>query len=209
MTTAVLAQAPRQSAILAAVALLHVAILIVVANDRVTGPRVVMLPPPLYVLPNPSEPLKRAVPVLPEPGEYSPEPVAQPALVLPSIREEVAPIETFAGDADGTASSVIGSPVGHYRPPTLDMRDSRLSALIDTCYPSSARRLGNEGRAQVDIVIDAEGRAASWSLLAGTGYLRHDAAVDCVVGRLRFQPARRDGRAVAAEVRQSIVFRLN
>jgi hypothetical protein len=73
------------------------------------------------------------------------------------------------------------------------MHDSRLSALIHACYAASARRLGNEGRAQVYLAVDAAGRAAIWWLDAGTGFSRLDSAVDYGVGRLKFQSARRKG----------------
>lgn len=109
----------------------------------------------------------------------------------------------------GTAHSGAATTGGDNQPPALDMHDSRLAALIDACHPASARRLGNEERAQVYLAVAAAGRAASWSLEAGTGFSRLDSAVDCVVGRLKFQPARRKGRAVAADVRQTFVFRLN
>jgi TonB family protein len=109
----------------------------------------------------------------------------------------------------GTAQSGAAMTGGDNQPPALDMHDSRLSALVDACCPASARRPGNEGRARVYLAVDAAGRAASWSLEAGTGFSRLDSAVDCVVGRPELQPARRKGRAVAADVRQTIVFRLN
>jgi protein TonB len=88
------------------------------------------------------------------------------------------------------------------------MRGDRLAALIATCYPSAARRRGEEGRARVRIVVGANGRASSWALAEGTGISRLDSALDCVVRRLQFEPGHRDGRAVDAEVQLPIVFRL-
>lgn len=209
MTAAALAQAPRQSLILAAVTMLHVGVFIIVAGDKLPLlPVFEPMPPVIEVRPPPAPdgPLRPAVP---DPADYVPETVERPVVHIPQIMEDIVPSATGVEAGAGTASSGSAAPGGLYQPPALDTRDFRLAALVDACYPSSARRLGNEGRAQVNLVIDAAGRAKSWSLQAGTGFSRLDSAVDCVVGRLKFQPARRDGRAVAAEVRQTIVFRLN
>lgn len=210
MTAAILAQAPRQSAILSAAVMLHVGVFIVVAGDKVTRQvEEYWIPPVVDVQLPPPEPEPQIQTDVLDPMDFVPEQVPMPEGLIPPITEAMPPTGTGVPDSAGTASSGSATPAGLYEPPTLDMRDSRLLALIDSCYPSTARRLGNEGRAQVNLVIDAEGRASSWSLAAGTGFSRLDSAVDCVVRRLKFQPARRDGHAVVAEVRQSIVFRLN
>ena len=210
MTAAVLAQVPRQSAILTAVAMLHVGVFIIVAGDKVT--RLLdtePIPPIVYPMPRVPDVERPVRPAVPEPAEYVPETVPRPEDHIPRITHVMPRTGNHVEVGAGTASSGYATSSGQYLPPTLDMRDSRISALIDSCYPPSARRLGNEGRAQVKLVIDAEGRATSWSLDSGTGFFRLDSAVDCVVGRLKFQPARRDGRAVVAELGQAIVFRLN
>lgn len=89
------------------------------------------------------------------------------------------------------------------------MRDSRLAALVDACYPSAARRNGEEGRAVARIVIDTDGRAASWTKMPGSGFPRPDAALGCVIRRLHFLPGRREGRAIVAELQLPIVFQLD
>jgi TonB family protein len=90
----------------------------------------------------------------------------------------------------------------------VGMRDNRLAALVDDCYPAAARRMEEEGRAIARIVVGADRRAASWTPILGSGFPRLDAALGCVIRRLQFVPGRRDGRAVAAEVQLPIVFRL-
>jgi protein TonB len=94
-------------------------------------------------------------------------------------------------------------------PPALRMRDSRLTALIDACYPATARRLGQEGRVVVRLAIDAGGRASSRAIEQSSGCPGLDAAAECVVRRLDFVPGRRDGRAVLAVVLLPIAFRLD
>ena len=93
------------------------------------------------------------------------------------------------------------------RSPTL--RSDRLAAMIDSCYPSAARRLEEEGRAMARVVIDATGRATAWIVEQSSGFPRLDAAMDCVIRRLEFVPGRREGRVVEATVMLPIFFRLD
>jgi hypothetical protein len=158
MTAAALAQAPRQSLILAAVTMLHIGVFIVVAGDRL--PRLPVfepIPPVIDVRPPPA-PDQPLHPAVPDPADYLPETVERPVVHIPQITEDIVPSATGVEAGAGTASSGSAAPGGLYQPPTLDMRDFRLAALVDACYPSSARRLGNQGRAQVNLVIDAAGR---------------------------------------------------
>jgi protein TonB len=97
----------------------------------------------------------------------------------------------------------------NYVAASLRTRRDRLDALIDSCYPAAARRGNEEGRAVAHVVLGAQGAVASWSVAESSGFPRLDAAMDCVIRRLAFEPARRDGAAVASEVRLPIVFRLD
>lgn len=202
--------ASRQSAILALVGGLHVAAFLLAASGML--PRlleVLPTPPVAYVVPRPPEPVTRVQPVVPLPGDYVPARAPLPDLDIPRKMDEKPP----AGAAFDTGTVMGGSgsalPGATFEPPALRMRDSRLASLIDACYPSAARRLGEEGRAVARIAVDAKGRPASWSLAQGSGFPRLDAALECVIRRLQFAPGRRDGLAVGAEVRLPIVFQLN
>jgi protein TonB len=84
-----------------------------------------------------------------------------------------------------------------------------VSALIDSCYPAGARRDNEQGRAIAAVVIGPQGSVLSWSVAESSGFPRLDGAMDCVIRRLAFAPARRDGAAVASEVRLPIVFQLD
>jgi protein TonB len=93
--------------------------------------------------------------------------------------------------------------------PSLRLPGGRLAALIDACYPSAARRRGEEGRVVVEVSIDAAGRVAAWNVVQGSGFRRLDGAVDCVLRRLEFLPGSRDGRAVPSSVLLPVQFRLD
>jgi len=209
MSATTLARAPRQSAILAVVASIHVGAIAIIASG--SGPITLRFPEPtrIHVLLPPPEPIRRKPPEVPTPGEYDPERVDMPTLPIPHAVDD-SPVDFSPyGPSDAAEPTGSGPRVGELQPPTINLRGDRLAALINGCYPSAARRFGDEGRALARIVVDAEGRVGSWSLAESTGFSRLDAGIDCVVRRLRFEPGRRDGRAVAAEVQLPVVFRLN
>jgi hypothetical protein len=141
MTAAIASGAPRQSAILMAVAGLHVGAIIVLVRR---------IP----------DPVKQLHPGLPVPADYVPQPAPLPDIDFPRAIDEAA-----------------------------------------------ARRMAEAARAFARIVVGADGCAASWTQMQGSGLPRLDAALGCVNRRLQFLPGRRDGRAVAAEVQLAIVFR--
>lgn len=208
MTAAILLRAPRQSAIITAVATLHVGAFLAIATGM--GLPAVEVPgdQAIYLLPEPPEPVREPSPDIPPPKDFTPAPVARPILDPPMPLADL-PAGAAAIEAETTEQPGGSGPVVDFVAPSLRMRGDRLAALIGSCYPSAARRLGEEGRALVRIVVGVDGRAASWSMAGGTGFARLDTAVECVVRRLQFQPGRREGRAVAAEVQLPIVFRLN
>jgi protein TonB len=95
------------------------------------------------------------------------------------------------------------------RTPWLRQRDSRLTALVDACYPAASRRSSEEGRVVIRVDVDATGRTSAWNLAEGSGFARLDAAVACVIRRLEFTPGWHDGAAVASSVVLPIVYRLH
>ncbi|HEU0224890.1 MAG TPA: energy transducer TonB [Steroidobacteraceae bacterium] len=166
------------------------------------GPVIVPLPEP--------KPETREVPGEPLPMEPYQLPVPEPVLEFPEFAQPAAgpAAESISGAAPGGTNAVI--PVGgNYVAASLRTRRDRLEALIASCYPAAARRENEEGRAVAHLVIGAQGAVASWSVAETSGFPRLDAAMDCVIRRLAFEPARRDGGTVASEVRLPIVFRLD
>jgi protein TonB len=166
-------------------------------------------PPDIVVVQRIPEPVVRVQPGLPAVADYLPPPAPLPDVQIPRVNEALPSVDAVSVT---DASAISGASSGHgvdFQPPTLQMRDSRLAALVDACYPSAARRMGEEGRAVALIVVDADGRVSSWTRMQGSGFSRLDAALDCVIRRLQFQPGRRDGRDVVAEVQLPIVFRLH
>ncbi len=210
MSATNLAMASRQSAILALVGALHVGAFVLVAGGLL--PRLLEAQPQtgvIMLLPRVTEPDIRLQPAVPLPADYAPPRVPLPDIEIP--RENSATgLPAAAQDAPGDAGG--GGPAGspdRSEPPALRMRNGRLMALIDACYPAAARRVGEEGRAVALVVVDSRGDVVRWSLAQGTGFPRLDDALGCVIRRLQFDPGRRDGIAVTAEALLPVAFRLN
>jgi protein TonB len=90
-------------------------------------------------------------------------------------------------------------------PPRLDRKRSR----VTPDYPPTSKRLGEEGRAVVNVYVLADGRVGDVRLLESSGYERLDAAALAHVQRdWKFEPARRDGQAVATWGAFGVTFQI-
>ena len=67
-------------------------------------------------------------------------------------------------------------------------------------YPAMSRRLGEEGRVEVEVQVQADGLPSKVSLRRSSGYPRLDEAALEAIKRWKFIPAKRAGEAVAASV---------
>jgi protein TonB len=207
MSTVLPVPATRQAGVLTAIAALHVGAFVLVSTGVTIGTGRVD-PGPLLIRSLPPVPKPRNE-VRPEPAgapEYVSDPVPEPKLFIEIIDEDpkAAPREGASGDG-GTVSA---APVPAFQGPAIRTRDARLQALIESCYPASARRLAQEGRGAVAVLVDASGRAATWSVDQSTGFPALDSAMGCIARRLQFEPGRLDGRAVEATARMPIHFKL-
>jgi len=72
------------------------------------------------------------------------------------------------------------------------------------------RRLGYQGSVLLDIVIGADGRVTSASVIGSSGHSRLDeAARTWVVGHWRYKPATQNGKLVTSRERVRVVFNLS
>jgi protein TonB len=150
-----------------------------------------------------------AAPPASGPTDYAPPRQPIPVLEIPVI-DAASPASVNPGDVSNAgAGAGPALPTAATVAPTMRVPGSRLAALIDGCYPSAARRLGEEGRVVVEVSIDGAGRVAAWNVVQGSGFRRLDGAVECVLRRLEFVPGSRDGRAVPSSVLLPIQFRLD
>jgi protein TonB len=56
--------------------------------------------------------------------------------------------------------------------------------------------------------VGADGRASTINVTQSSGFERLDGAAECVIRKLPFNPGKRDGVAVEAQVALPIVFKL-
>jgi periplasmic protein TonB len=159
------------------------------------------LPPP----PPPPENLDEPPP--PPPVDVPPPVVPPPLIELPA----------FEGPSNAISAQVRETPRAQPQtaarqvqvtPPRIKARGDRIAAAINSCYPSASRRLSEEGRTVATVTIGADGKAGAVNVTQSSGFPRLDAAVECVVRRLPFDPGKRDGQPVDAQVSLPIVFKL-
>lgn len=208
MTAAFAARASRQSVIFTVIVGLHAGVLVLMALGTQVHAPIPWIPKTIHVIDR-TPPTPRPRPVQPEPAGYELDVEPAPDLDIPAFPEP-GPV---SGASYARPHQNVGRgphvPAAEVQEPRLRTRDRRLAALVDACYPAGARRLGEEGRVVLRVMIGADGQAGGWTLAQSSGFPRLDDAVGCVLSRLEFVPGRRDGGAVDVEVLLPIVFRLD
>jgi protein TonB len=79
---------------------------------------------------------------------------------------------------------------------------------VKPTYPSDARRAGIQGTTLLGVFVGADGRVANVVVRQSAGHPDLDRAATEAVRRWRFEPARRDGEAVAMWVELPVEFHL-
>lgn len=159
------------------------------------------LPPP----PPPPEDLDEPPP--PPPVDVPPPVVPPPLIDLPAFE---GPSNAISAQVKETPRAQPQTPARQVQitPARFKSRSDRISAAIAACYPSASRRLSEEGRVVATITVAADGKAGAISVTQSSGFPRLDAAIECVVRRLPFEPGKRDGQPVDSQVSVPIVFKL-
>lgn len=180
--------------------------------------QVALLAPPVAVPapPAPAQPVeirpapRRAAPApapmpVPAPAAASeipaPETAPAPAVVVPAPAV-VAPAPAVVASV---AAAAPPAAVAAVLPPRFD------AAYLNNpkpSYPPLARRMGEEGKTTLRVLVSAEGLPERLELAESAGSPRLDDAALNAVRHWRFVPARQGEVAVAAWVRVPIAFRL-
>lgn len=199
---------PRRAMVFIAIIVLHLIFFwalkqgLVRAGIQVIQDYAIMdLPPP----PPPPEDLDEPPP--PPPVDVPPPVVPPPLIELPAFE---GPSTAITAQVKETPRAQPQTPARQVQatPPRIKARGDRIAAAINACYPSASRRLSEEGRAVATVTIGADGKAGSVTVTQSSGFPRLDAAVECVVRRLPFEPGRRDGQAVDSQVSLPVQFKL-
>jgi periplasmic protein TonB len=158
------------------------------------------LPPP----PPPPENLDEPPP--PPPVDVPPPTVPPPLIELPAFEGPTTAITAKVQEQPRTQPQPQRQV--QITPARFKSRPDRISAAINACYPSASRRLSEEGRVVATITVAADGKAGTVNVTQSSGFPRLDAAIECVVRRLPFEPGKRDGQPVDSQVSVPIVFKL-
>lgn len=155
---------------------------------------------PAEVIP---EPVVKEVPVVNESVATPSEQVAEPVAEQPVSSSSVAPTEQVAATAPKESESVaqdiveppkFGAAYLHNPPPQ---------------YPVVSRRIGEEGRVLLRVLVSKKGDAEQVEIETGSGSTRLDKAAMDAVKKWRFIPAKRNNEPISAFVIVPIQFTLN
>lgn len=153
-----------------------------------------VIPPPVIPVINKAPPEQAIItpPVPPQPP-VSPKPVEAPMLPEPV---PIAPAAPPAPPPQAPQLKTISKGVEYLQPPAPE-------------YPSLSRRLGEEGRVTLRVLVNEMGRPTRADILKSSGSQRLDEAARQAVLRAVFKPHIEDGRATTVYAIVPIAFYLN
>ena len=166
---------------------------------------IVDLPPP----PPPPEDLDEPPP--PPTIERPPPTVPPPLIDLPTFTGPTTAISAKVADRPAQKAPVVAAPAARpvqITPPSMKSSPRSLASALNACYPSASRRLNEEGRVIVTVTIGVDGRMSNIQTSQSSGFERLDAATECVIRKLTFNPGRRDGQPVEAQATLPVTFKL-
>lgn len=174
--------------------------------DLITPPRIEPKPEPPVEIPPPPKPKRKPV-VKPIPKEPDPPPVVIAPAEAPAPIEVAPPLPAPPPPPEPAPAPapVAPAPVVLATPPifTADYLENPPPA-----YPAASRRLGEEGRVVLRVLVNAAGGADEVQIRASSGHARLDDAARETVRGWRFVPAKRGEQPVPAWVLIPISFRL-
>jgi len=178
-------------------------------------PEVVLQPEPepeIVAAPEP-EPAPPPEPVQPEPDAPAPEP--EPAPPPPAVEAPVAlpdptpPAPAAPGPVTEAPTPQPGLATGGAAQDKVTAPTTGDLTVIKPRYPIGARQRGEEGSVTLDVLVSAEGRAKTVTLVTSSNHPDLDRAAERAVSQAAFVPGTRGGKPVEAPVRLTIIFRLS
>lgn len=146
-----------------------------------------------------SRPKQAPIKPTPEPQMIATE-IEQPAATVASVPEPV-PVE----ESPPSPTPAQPAPQTPATPPNF------VAAYLDNPsprYPAASRRLGEEGKVLLRVLVNSQGRAEALEIEASSGYSRLDRAALDAVRNWKFIPAQQDDQAIAAWVLVPLNFEL-
>jgi protein TonB len=156
---------------------------------------------------------------LPPPPPPPPKPVVRP-IALPTLIAAAPANEPQAEPEkivvpDPTAPAAIAAPEAPPAPPappseprTVSATDVSYLVPLQLTYPPLSRRLGEEGRVVLRVLVDPQGRPAHLLVAESSGYPRLDEAASRAARAARFRPYTENGQPQTVWVLLPFVFNL-
>lgn len=203
------AGASRRTIVLLGIIILHAGFYWALKQGLVRAGLNLIVDTSIIDLPPPPPPDDVEEPPPPPPTDVPPPVVPPPLIDLPTFEGPTTAITARVSDTAPQRAQPQAPPRQvQITPPRIKSRPDRISAAINSCYPSASRRLSEEGRVVVTITIDAGGKAGAMHVSQSSGFERLDGAAECVVRKLPFEPGKRDGQPIEAQATLPIVFKL-
>lgn len=198
----------RRGGLLAAVVGFHAGVLLLILAARTVAPQILEMPLVVDILTPPQPEVKPApLPVAaptprPRPAPRAPAPVLEPT--ASSVPAEAAPVA--ASHEPPPAPAPVAAPAPE--PVSQPRFDADYLRNPAPPYPALSRRLGEEGKVLLRVLVSPQGQAETVELKASSGSLRLDEAAIATVRGWRFVPARRGDAPVQSWVVVPILFKL-
>lgn len=184
---------------------LEVVVPVSVLSEMIEPPRPLVEPPPPPPKPLPRAQGPKPAPTpAPQPLPPPPMPVAlaDPAPAPPNaptgvVAPPVAPLPPIAAPVAPAAAPVVAAapPPAPPPPPRVEWPSSDADYLQNPkpSYPAISRRLGEQGRVVVRVLIGIDGSAQKAEIATSSGFDRLDQAALSTVQRWRYVPGKRGG----------------
>lgn len=206
---------------LALVAAAHVLLIALIAHLNPEVRRQIV--PVLVELITPPVPLES--PPVPAPREARPKPVAKAAQPTPQVAPTQVPLQADSVPAPAVitvdppprapesppspaAPAIVATPAPPAPPaPVVPPRfDAAYLNNPSPAYPLAAKRLGEQGKVVLRVLVTTDGRAEKVEIHASSGSPRLDQTAKDAVERWRFVPARQGDKPVPATVLVPVAF---
>ena len=205
---------------LGGIALLHVGVFFALASAK--SPAFSDLSPPAITMqvemiapaaPVPARVVEQVAPrvePVPKKSPRSPKrPIARPAAQV----AEPGPAAFADAQPTEVSSDRHSPPDSKHSPAPVEISQPRFDAGYlknpAPAYPPASRRLGEEGRVVLRVLVDRDGVPGEVAIKTSSGFPRLDQAAEDAVRRWKFAPARRGDEAIGTWVAVPIVFNLH
>ena len=180
------------------------------ATSEPSKPLMVEMVAPQVERLSPPQPSKRTIQhPTPTPSARPAPPVPVAAPLLATQGESVASVATVA-DIPKPASTLLTAtaPVTTVAAPSVPRFDADYLNNPTPAYPPLSRRLREEGKVVLRVLVEPSGAAGTVEMRTSSGFERLDKSAISAVSRWKFVPAKQGNEAVGAWVLVPIVFSL-